>query len=161
MKPPKYTLNDYGKNSHISHWISGLQWTKYVTLTTNYDLTENSAHRLAKRYFQKVISAVEYENPLKKNETHSKMFYTIEDFKIKGGTHIHALMDIPNGNKVNNAFLIDIYQKTAGSHTWHRNKIVDINQDLNAVSNYLCKYVTKQNNLRFDLLTNKNFHYLD
>lgn len=163
-------------NYHISKWIQGLDWNWYITLTTRYHLTNNSAHRLTNRYVQNIVKTFtrpkvdffyvieKYKTPLVKD--HTKM--EINTPNNKTGTHIHGLM-LLNCEENNNCNLqliqkelISLYQATAGGdslhnegrrYIFHRNRITPYRVfDSNKVSDYCTKYILKGDDISWNYI---------
>lgn len=136
-------MNFESHKTELSTFISNQDWDWFLTFTTSYDLSYNSAYRLSNRFFKNL------HKPFKSSIF--EMFFTIEPHKIKGGTHIHALLKTEfknrNFDKHFFTFLVDTFQKTAGrkmTGKFQRNKIVKIKGDKTAVSKYCVKYITKE-----------------
>ena len=139
------------QNEHLANFVQTKKWDWFLTFTTEYDLSYNSARRFNNRYFKNIHS-------LGKNSFFS-MFYTIEPHKIKGGTHIHALLSTEFDERINDGvmfrFLLDQWKRTSGKNskgTYHRNKIGKIKGSKEAVSRYCVKYITKETQLHWDYL---------
>lgn len=64
-------------------FIDNLDWNWFSTLTTEYKLTQNSARRLITNFSANTHNTV--------------VFYVFENFKNKGGCHIHAALNVPEG----------------------------------------------------------------
>ena len=138
-----YIMNYDLHRQELTKFITSKEWHWFLTLTTSYEMSYNSAYRLSNRYFKNLHKSF--------NNSIFEMFFTIEPHKIKGGTHIHALLktDFNNLNFDKHLFtyLVDTFQKTAGrkmTGKFQRNKIVKIKGDTQAVSKYCVKYITKE-----------------
>jgi len=138
-------------NNDLATFVATKKWDWFLTLTTSYELSYKSARRLTNRYFGNI-------HKLSPN-SRFEMFYTIEPHKIKGGTHIHALLNSEYDKRINDKimfdFLVKQFQRTAGktkTGLWQRNKISKIKGDTTAVSKYCAKYITKETQLYWDIL---------
>lgn len=153
-------MNLKQNNSALSEFISTKEWHWFLTFTTSYDSSYSSARRLANRYFKNIHKL----SGLSKYQ----LFYTIEPHKLKGGTHIHALLNTEFNNSVNDKlmfnFLVEQWQKTAGRKKmgqWQRNKVSKIKGDNNAVTKYCVKYITKETELTWDYLLTGHTNFIN
>lgn len=132
-------------------WLQKFKFTHFVTLTTPYTLTTNSARRLVQRWFDK----------LQKHGYQPTIFWVAEKFECKDGYHIHLLLKVnkkvlPHHEFV---FLCELYQICAGTskyknvdgkytRQWSRIDIKAFNPKMDA-GGYVTKYVTKENANKF------------
>ena len=151
------------KNGYVE-WLTGIEWSYWCTFTTKYDLSTKSARRLMDRFHARNNKTI-----------NTKMFWVVEQFKNKGGVHVHALLkiedDIPK--KAGWDCLFENYQIVSGSKkvennnrtkfkTFNRVQFADYKPDKGVkCAEYCCKYVMKENGKRqsaeYDIYLSKNF----
>lgn len=64
-----------------AEWLNSKAWTYWTTFTTRYELSLPSARRLAERIAKFTLDG---------NDTY--MFWVAEEFDVRDGQHIHALI---------------------------------------------------------------------
>ena len=141
-----------------ANWLNSQGWTHFVTLTTPYTLTLNSARRLIDRFHTK----------LKEQNFEPITFYVCERFEVKDGYHLHALMKL-NKSKLEKheyTFITELYQMCAGTSkvtkidgnlkyiNWSRIDLQKYSKTKNG-GGYVTKYIMKENKNKgaeYDLL---------
>lgn len=76
----KYPVQEYTRFS-MGEWLNTIQWTYWATFTTPYELTIQSARRMAENIGKFCI----------KNNG-ELIFWVAEKYDVKDGHHIHALI---------------------------------------------------------------------
>ena len=138
------------KDAYIK-WINeDFEWSFFATLTTRYEMTEKSARRAAERFF----------NSLKKiSDNECKMFYVTEKFELKDGTHLHALIDLPERfhEFIQYKTIVQAWQLAAGTFHLKKNDLgffedqepsrIDLQRydKIKGAKGYCAKYIFKKN----------------
>jgi hypothetical protein len=118
--------NDYG------NWLSGTEWTHFMTGTTRNEMTMNSARRQAEGYHKWLSMGGD-----------TTMFFAAEPFDVREGYHIHALVKLPELLDYKDAVLM--WQKVTGAKKkseWNRIELKAYDNRKGA-SYYCGKYITK------------------
>jgi len=101
---------EYAKS--FSEYLLQNEWCKFVTLTTQYELTLNSARRLAGRFYKNLCTKV---FPGCK----PKFFWVAERFECKDGYHLHGLLWYSKEWYPEGCNIVEVldatYQEAAGS----------------------------------------------
>ena len=120
----------------LGDWLSSFDWDFWATLTTRKELTLPSARR-AVMGFNKFLERAGY----------TRIFFAIEQFDLKEGYHLHALLKLPDVLSYRN--IIETWQHVTGNKKKHKGKkwnainLQKYNPKLGA-SHYLAKYITKE-----------------
>ena len=117
---------NYQLQEEYSTWIKSLEWDYFFTGTfQDWDITPNSARRNSERFFGQF-------------ETRELAFLFIESGSLYGKVHVHGLLRFDPDRKPPASFIWELWFKRYG-----RAK-VEVIDSREAVSNYCCKYITKQ-----------------
>jgi hypothetical protein len=144
MQPVRTDKNVY------TAWLKRQPWTFFCTGTTRYQLTINSARRLAERFY----SAINNQSD------RVVLFWASEPFDVKEGHHIHFLVYIA-GIPSNELFdtLVNLWQWCTGNRIlfiyagtnrveWEKNSWNAINlrsyNEKKGASGYCAKYINKR-----------------
>jgi len=120
---------------HYGEWVARLSdWKTFLTLTFNYNVSEESADKAWRnlvRMLNRDLIGRHYTRYVK----HSYFGYVkvLETTKADR-YHIHALIDRP----VNYSLIHDVWNQYSG---FAKTEIIN---DLSRATNYLCKYVMKE-----------------
>lgn len=119
--------------SAMSKWLSGKDWTQWVTLTTRSPMSLNSARR----------GVIRFINILKLHVDFKECFFASEPFDCKVGYHIHMLINA-NVKNSNTDMLFEILSswRTAMREPKARVSVSSYNPKLGA-SGYCAKYTQK------------------
>ena len=133
------------RNGHeLSKWLETFDWDYFAVATTSYNLSSQSARRLAEKLF----------TVLTKKEP-SSLFYTVEPFYEKGGCHIHMLFQTKATREQLNA----IYQYISGAKNLRQKFKFDIEKYEAGKKgcNYILKHYGTSLFIDYDFLyTSKN-----
>jgi hypothetical protein len=116
-------------------WLGSHQdWTYWVTLTTRYELTLQSARRLTDKFYKEIARAGD-----------SRIFWAAEPFDTKEGHHVHAMLKV--SELLPFSYVINSWQVATGNRRmekkkWNRIDCQKYNPKLGA-AHYCGKYITK------------------
>jgi len=94
----------------MADYLQSLQWTRFCTFTTSYQLTLNSARRLMIRFFDRITTEVFPGEDI-------KFFYVAEKFECLDSYHTHGLLYYPKVDRGWNEakIMTESYQIVSGA----------------------------------------------
>lgn len=140
---------DKRRKKDYSDWLNKFKWTHFITLTTPYALSLNSARRLSERFYSK----------LKDHQYEPQLFWVAEKYESKDGYHLHGLLKINKKTLPIHEykFITNLYQICAGTSkcvkvdgelkyiNWSRIELAKYDKKRNG-GGYCAKYVMAENN---------------
>lgn len=117
------TYSTTALNTAWTDWLNSKDWTYWCTFTTRYELSLPSARRMATRIGNYCIDTEE-----------QYMFWAAEEFDVRDGMHIHALVKTPADKR---RFWQWAYK------TYGRAQIQDYDKRIGA-GGYVSKYIHKR-----------------